>query len=269
MIQKVFEQSLSNLFAKELGLNPDFPTLPCHNNRVISSHTEIISKHKYFAVAKHSFYLDDAKAAFSAVGLNLNVSNTLEGIQEEICLNSKPTTVFLPHYSKIIKLENFPDVRFIGFHTGSLPKDRGGSPVQNKILKREYLTEVSAIKLEGAIDSGAIYTQRKIDLSEGNIEFILRKISLLISSMMVEIATSDLVPNPQPDFSEVNRRLRESDSELPDYEDLDGIFDRIRMVDGLDYPQAYIKQGNYKVYFSDAFRDGNGVSAKAYFEKGE
>jgi methionyl-tRNA formyltransferase len=236
---------------------------------VIPNQAHLNSVSRYFAIAKYNFYLEDAQRAFSSIGLHLRVSNDLESIQEEIIRNEGYCTVFFPHYSKIVKVEDFPNVTLIGFHTGSLPRDRGGSPVQNKILKREYLTEVSAIRLESGLDSGAIYTQRKIDLSDGNIEDILGKISILISSMMVEIATSDLVPTPQADFSEMNNRLQQSDSELPNIADMQEIFDRIRMVDGLDYPKAYINQGNYKIYFSNAVKDGDHISARAYFEKGE
>ena len=42
----------------------------------------------------------------------------------------------------------------IGFHTGDLPGDRGGSPIQHKILRGEYDTFVSAMKLVNEIDAG-------------------------------------------------------------------------------------------------------------------
>lgn len=160
-------------------------------------------------------------------------------------------------------------MRFIGFHTGDLPKDRGGSPVQNKIVNREYQTVVSAIVLEDKIDSGAIYTHRKIDLSEGDIEFILRKISLLVSSMMTEIALGDLKPIPQNENFGVNSRFTISDSELPTHADLIELYDRIRMVDGLDYPNAFIKQGNYIVYFTKVIKNDGFLSANAIFESSE
>lgn len=228
-----------------------------------------MQNHKYFVVAKHDFYLEDAKKSFRALGIEIEVSNSLENIREQILRYSHSCTVFVPHYSKMIDLKSFFGARFIGFHTGSLPRDRGGSPVQNKILKQEYLTEVSAITLEEKIDSGAIYTQRKIDLSEGNIEFILRKISLLISSMMVEIALGELKPVPQKETFQVNKRLLESDSELPKLADLNQIYDRIRMVDGLDYPRAYISQGDYKIYFTNAVHKDGILTANATFEKVE
>jgi methionyl-tRNA formyltransferase len=227
------------------------------------------NRHKYFVVAKYDFYLEDARSSFAAIGAEIRVSNTLEDIFDEILHESGNSTVFVPHFSKIIDLKRFPETRFIGFHTGNLPKDRGGSPIQHKILNKEYLTEVSAIVLENEVDSGAIYTQRRIDLSHGDIEFILRKISLLISSMMVEIAVTDLKPTPQSGFAGVTKRLTNNDSELPVYAAIDDLYDRIRMVDGFDYPRAYLKQGNYKVHFTNALRKGRKITADAIFESDE
>ncbi len=225
--------------------------------------------HQYFVVAKYDFYLEDAIKSFAAFGIEIQASNTLEEIRSDILKNSENCTVFVPHYSKIIDLRGFPGTRFIGFHTGNLPEDRGGSPIQNKIIKKEYVTEVSAIALENKIDSGAIYTQRKIDLSEGNIEFILRKISLLISSMMTEIALGDLKPVPQDGAVQVNKRFSVSDSELPKRADINDLYDRIRMVDGLDYPNAYIVQDNYKIYFAKVIKQGDVLFANAIFERCE
>lgn len=220
-------------------------------------------------VAKHDFYLEDAKRSFAALGIEIKIGNHLEDIRGDILSNLENCTVFVPHYSKIIDLKAFPRTRFIGFHTGNLPKDRGGSPIQNKIVNKEYLTEVSAIALEDKVDSGAVYTHREIDLSEGNIEFILRKISLLISSMMTEIALGDLKPKPQNENLEFNKRFTESDSELPKHANISDLYDRIRMVDGLDYPNAYIEQANYKVRFTKAVIEDGILSAHAIFERSE
>lgn len=234
-----------------------------------SRQNDMRSSHEYFVVAKHNFYLEDAKRSFAALGIEIGVGNRLEDLHADILRSSENCTVFVPHYSNIIDLKSFPGARFIGFHTGNLPKDRGGSPIQNKIIKGEYLTNVSAIALEDNIDSGAVYTHRKVDLSEGDIEFILRKISLLISSMMIEIALGDLKPTPQNEDFRINKRFTVSDSELPKHANITELYDRIRMVDGLDYPNAFIKQDNYKVFFTKVVKNNGFLSANAIFESSE
>ncbi len=234
-----------------------------------SRQEEIEPSHEYFVLAKYDFYLEDAKKSFAALGRKIKTGKRLEDIRGDVLKKSENCTVFVPHYSKIIDLDAFPGTRFIGFHTGNLPKNRGGSPIQYKIVNKEYMTEVSAIALDDKIDSGAIYTYRKIDLSEGNIEFILRKISLLISSMMTEIAVSDLKPTPQDENLEVKKRFTESNSELPKRASITDLYDRIRMVDGLDYPNAFIEQDNYKVYFTKAVNVDGALTAHAKFERSE
>ena len=92
---------------------------------------------------------------------------------------------------------------------------------------------------------------------------------LLIASMMIEIVLSDLKPRPQTGDCSLNKRIPISSSELPRFAELSDLYDRIRMVDGLDYPKAYIRQGNYKIYFSEVIKDGNQFSAHAFFESGE
>jgi hypothetical protein len=41
------------------------------------------------------------------------------------------------------------------------------------------------------------------------------------------------------------------------------------MVDGLDYPNAFIKQDNYKVYFTKVVKGDGFLSASAIFESSE
>jgi methionyl-tRNA formyltransferase len=227
---------------------------------------EEVLQHKYFVIAKHGFYLEDARKSFAEIDLEIATGQDLDELREEILRHEGNCTVFFPHYSKHIKIKEFPQIRLIGFHTGNLPNDRGGSPIQNKILKREYKTQISAFELEETLDTGAIFTQREVDVSQGNIESILRRISYLIASMMIEIALDNPAPTPQPSVGEVNRRITREGSELPKFAELVELYDRIRMVDGLDYPKAFINFENYKVTFSNVERDGETLRAVAVFE---
>jgi hypothetical protein len=70
--------------------------------------------------------------------------------------------------------------------------------------------------------------------------------------------TEKLAPRPQIGSLLTSKRLKPQESEL-DLESLDvrGIYDRIRMLDGLDYPPAHIKVGPHKLVLSNAqLRDG-------------
>ena len=58
------------------------------------------------------------------------------------------------------------------------------------------------------------------------------------------------------------KRLSNSDNELLGNHSIKELYDRIRMVDGLDYPRAFINYGNHKIEFSEACLDGNHLLAK-------
>ena len=45
----------------------------------------------------------------------------------------------------------------IQFHSSNLPSFRGGSPIQNQIIKGLLKTKISALKVEKRLDSGKIF----------------------------------------------------------------------------------------------------------------
>jgi len=209
-------------------------------------------------VAKHPFYAEDIRSALFDLEIEIVSSGDISQIQEHIDDGTKFDFIFFPHYSKVIS-EAFLDRNYcIGFHTGDLPVDRGGSPIQYKILRSEYDTFVSALKLVYEIDAGDVLCFEPISLEHGSIEEILKKISKIIARMTRSILTEKLTPKPQLGSVLTSKRLKSQASEL-DLETLNvrGIYDRIRMLDGLDYPPAHIKVGPYKLVLSNAqLQDG-------------
>lgn len=221
-------------------------------------------------VAKYPWYLNDAKSALKDKNLNVELFESLLDLEGYLSTHPTPDYIFFPHLSSMIHSHIYSKYRCIGFHTGDLPRDRGGSPVQNKILKMEYATTVSAFEITEEVDSGPIYAQRPIDLSEGTIEEILRKISLTASDLMREIIEGNLKPYAQNGTPSYHRRLTPADSIIPiDIVSALNLYDRIRMVDGLDYPRAYLEWGKFKVTLTNAqFKDGK-VSAECAFEENQ
>ena len=192
--------------------------------------------------------------------LNINVvfADTLAEVEELSQKGLDIEVVFFPHFSKKIPSDFLEKYNCVGFHTGDLPSDRGGSPIQNKILRGEYRTVVSAIKLIDDIDAGAVICSNPVNLEHGSIEDILRYISKTISKLVRLILTSNLEPVQQIGIPRLNPRLRKSDSQLHiETLGIREIYDRIRMLDGLDYPPAFFIIGQYRIYLTDAeFRDG-------------
>lgn len=216
---------------------------------------------KILVIAKHDFYLESFRKTNSNFNVKFLTGSTLEDL--EILTNKNPEIemIFFPHFSEIIPERVFSKYTCIGFHTGRLPLDKGGSPIQHQIMNGIYSTKVSAIKIEKSIDGGPIYAHRNFDLSQGNISDILRELSRVIADMIFELVSHLPEPIPQKGDSSVHRRLTASDSKL-EIEKLSNrqIFDHIRMLDGLDYPKAFIEIGGKKMVLTSAEFDGTHVS---------
>jgi methionyl-tRNA formyltransferase len=204
-------------------------------------------------VAKHPFYAEDIRNALTGLEIKIVSSGDIWEIQEHIDAGTNFDFIFFPHYSKVISEIFLERSHCIGFHTGDLPGDRGGSPIQHKILRGEYDTFVSAMKLVNEIDAGDVLCDEPISLEHGSIEEILKNISKVIARMTRLILTEKLTPRPQIGSVLTSKRLKPQESEL-DLESLNvrGIYDRIRMLDGLDYPPAHIKVGPHKIVLSNA-----------------
>lgn len=213
---------------------------------------------KIAILAKYPFYIEDIRAALMDLDVELYHAEDLRQIDTYAKSGTKFDFVFFPHYSRIVPRDFLDKYYCIGFHTGDLPKDRGGSPIQNKILRGEYSTWVSALQLIEEIDSGNILCQAPISLQEGSIEEILRKISLIIASLIRLILTQESQPIPQIGKVQYFPRLQPKDSEIR-FENLElrEIYDRIRMLDGLDYPPAYLLLGGHRMVLSKAILGEN------------
>ena len=75
-----------------------------------------------------------------------------------------PTKIFIPHWSHIIPSEIYNDYECIVFHMTDLPYGRGGSPLQNLIVKGHKSTKISALKVQKGLDTGDIYLKKGVGI---------------------------------------------------------------------------------------------------------
>jgi len=214
---------------------------------------------KIAILAKHKFYFEDVLTTLKDLKVEVIFFQTIDEFLSQDEKEKKYFKfLFFPHYSKLIPKEIISEYVCIGFHTGNLPSDRGGSPIQNKILRGEYRTLVSALRLTEELDSGPIYCSRPVDLEFGDIESILKNISVHISTMILEIIQTEIIPQPQKGIPKYQSRLKQFNSELDlSILNIKTLYDRIRMVDGLDYPPAYIIINNFKITMKNAQLENN------------
>lgn len=174
-----------------------------------------------------------------------------EALSIEAIRDFKPDYVFFTHWNWIVKKEVHEQFNCIVFHTAPLPYGRGGSPIQNLILEGFKETPVCAIKMTDKLDAGPIYTSSNISLG-GTLNSIFSRMSDTINDLMVEIIEKNPIPTDQLGEPHVFKRLTRVDNEIPAGLEIEEIYDRIRMVDHADYPNAFIVYGDIKIEFSSA-----------------
>lgn len=174
------------------------------------------------------------------------------------------TRVFVPHWSKIIPETVFGAFETIIFHMTDLPYGRGGSPLQNLIVRGHGETMISALRCEAGLDTGPIYMKRPLSL-EGTAQQIFERAGDIIEGMITEIVAND--PEPQAQTGEVTefRRRKPGDGDLAPLCDAARVFDHIRMLDAEGYPRAFVECGPWRIEFEGARFDGQETTAKARF----
>jgi len=176
-------------------------------------------------------------------------------------LNSiNPEHIFFPHWSYIIPEEIYENFNCVIFHMTDLPYGRGGSPLQNLIIRGHQKTVISAIQCVEEVDAGPVYLKKPLSL-EGSAEEIFIRASEVIEEMIVEMLKTNPKPIPQKGKVVRFQRRKPEDGDWSKAESLDGVFDHIRMLDAEGYPPAFIRIGKYKLEFSRASRKAGTILA--------
>lgn len=162
-----------------------------------------------------------------------------------------PVKIFIPHWSYIIPSAIFERYECIVFHMADLPYGRGGSPLQNLIVRGLTATKLSALRVEVGLDTGPVYLKMDLSLS-GTAEEIFVRVNKLVGKMIVEIIQNNLQPVPQEGDPVVFKRRKPEQSDMSGLEKLEEIFDYIRMLDADGYPHAYIEKGEFRYEFTRA-----------------
>lgn len=162
-----------------------------------------------------------------------------------------PVKIFIPHWSYIIPSAIFERYECIVFHMTDLPYGRGGSPLQNLIVRGLTATKLSALRVEVGLDTGPVYLKMDLSLS-GTAEEIFVRVNKLVGKIIVEIIQNNLQPVPQEGDPVVFKRRKPEQSDMSGLEKLEEIFDYIRMLDADGYPHAYIEKGEFRYEFTRA-----------------
>lgn len=186
-----------------------------------------------------------------------------------------PTFIFFPYWHWQVPEDLLKSAHCIGFHPTNLPYGRGGSPIQNLILRGVWETKLCMYHMTGEMDAGPVY--RKTDLSlEGPAQHIYTELAHKAGEMarwLTDTYEADgcTLPGATPQRpigpdDEVFKRRGPEDSRLdlatPDYE----VANFIRMLDAPWLPHAFVEpRHGLKVEFTDVDTRHYQMTARAKF----
>ena len=175
----------------------------------------------------------------------------------------KPRYVFFPHWSWIIPKEIYNNFECVVFHMTDLPFGRGGSPLQNLIIRGLTETKISAIRVVKDIDAGPIYLKHDLDLQGSATEIFIRLSEIVFGKMIPYILNESPEPIPQQGDSVIFKRRTPDQSNISSIRDISKIYDYIRMLDAEGYPPAFVETSQLRIEFFKGKLDNGYVLAQA------
>ena len=197
--------------------------------------------------SKTWFNLDSNTAQMNEV----KILNNKKDLKYEELIKYKPDFIFFVHWNWKVPKEIHSNFNCILFHTAPLPFGRGGTPIQNLILRGYTKSPVYALKMIEELDAGPIFDFEEISL-KGNLSDIFLRLNFVINNLIKKLIKNKLLPKEQMGNPYIFERLTEKDNEIPSDINISEIYDRIRMLDADSYPKAYIKFGKFKIEFFNA-----------------
>ena len=132
----------------------------------------------------------------------------------------------------------------IMLHPSALPKFRGGSPIQNQIIRNIKNSKVTLFKMNEKIDSGPIILSKKFSLI-GHLDEIFERIINIGTKLTLKVFKNQYVLTDQNNnLATYFKRRKPSESEitLKEIKNKTSVYlkNKIRMLED-PYPNAYIR----------------------------
>ncbi len=147
-----------------------------------------------------------------------------------------------------------------------VPYGRGGSPLQNLIVRGHKDTKLTALRMVREMDAGPVYVKRDLSL-KGTAAEIYQRAGELSFEIIQWIVGNQPEPEPQSGEQVVFKRRKPEQSILPGTGGLEGLYDHIRMLDAPTYPLAFIDHGEFVIEFCDAHFEGQELNASVKIRK--
>lgn len=179
-----------------------------------------------------------------------------------------PEKIFFLHWSWKVPKEIIDNFECICFHMTDVPYGRGGSPLQNLIIRGHKKTKLTALRMTDKFDTGPIYLKKSLSL-EGRAEEIYKRGTSLEADMIFKIIKDNPRPKPQKGKVVIFKRRKPEESEILEIKNIEKLYDFIRMLDAEGYPKAFLKYKGFIFEFSNPKFSNNKILSEVKIEKDE
>ncbi len=215
----------------------------------------------YLVATIHPWNITEFEQYSKKIQGNWQLISQPEQLTLEFLSDFNPDYIFFPHWSWIVPNNILSKYTCVCFHMTDLPYGRGGSPLQNLIIKGHTETKISALKMTSSLDAGPVYTKHDLSLKGSALE-IFHLAAKVIHKMITEIISTAPIPKEQTGKITHFKRRTPAQSEIPRNLSNKQLYDFIRMLDAPSYPKAFIKRDSQLLEFSQASIENGIVSAK-------
>jgi methionyl-tRNA formyltransferase len=171
-----------------------------------------------------------------------------------------PRYIFFLHWSWRVPDQIVRRFECVCFHMTDVPFGRGGSPLQNLIVRGHRETKLTALRMTEEFDAGPVYLKEPLSL-EGGAEEIYLRAGRLSAKMIERIVREEITPVAQQGKAVNFKRRTPPESEVGRFSSLDALYDFIRMLDAEGYPRAFFHHSGLRFEFSrPALYDGRIVA---------
>lgn len=219
-------------------------------------------KYVFCAYREHSFnvYKKLKKRYSDIILINKKENLTIKKIKK-----INPKYIFFPDWSWIVPDEIISNVNCICIHESNLPKFRGGSPIQNQIIRGIKNTKSTAFLMNSKLDAGDILIQKNLSL-DGSLDEIFSNIEKNNYEIITKIIQGKFKKRKQSGKPSSYKRRTPKQSELKNLNTSKlYLHNFIRMLSD-PYPNAFIKIGKKKIIFNSSKFDGKTLSIEGVIE---
>ncbi len=171
-----------------------------------------------------------------------------------------PDVIFFLHWHWKVPVQIYKQFRCIMFHMTDLPYGRGGSPLQNLIIRKKTETMITAFLCDEQLDAGPVFLKKPLSL-RGSAREIFDRAMPVVGDMIVEILAENPLAIPQQGKVTLFERRQPADGNIESLVSIEDVYDYIRMLDDENYPAAFAETGSLRFEFRDAELTDNAVFA--------